>query len=234
MKRILSLLVVMLFIAACTTQQNTAQQQNTQDQAAADSGPIAKPATNDAVSKLKNIMTQTVKYKVSYNINAAGQSTQMTQYFSGKNFRTDVMAQGYETRSYMVDGTFTTCNKISGSWTCSQLDTKTGQQQNTAENTQEDIKENIDSYNVEGIGTRTVAGVQADCYRITMEQGTSEYCYSKDYVPLYMKMTFGEYTTEMTATSYSTSVTAADFVLPAEPGEAIDPNDYLKNIPDYS
>ncbi len=180
-------------------------------------------------SKLKEILAKSVKYKVTYDVTAAGTASQMTQYISDSNMRIDVAAQGIEARTYMVLGSneITSCNKATGNWMCQKI----AYTPTAADSAQDDVKKNVDSYAVVSTGSKIVAGVSTDCYRVTVKDGVVDYCYSADFVPLYVKTTAGAASSELTATSYSTTVTSADFILPAAVGAAVNPSDYLKNLP---
>ncbi len=243
MKKVLFVLCVLaLLVIGCNsqpTQQNAPDQavqkapaQAQQEDSKAADAPAQKEDTKKAPkanSQLKEIFDKSVKYKVTYNVAAAGTTSQMTQYIGNGNMRTDVTASGVEIRSYLINGEFNTCNKVAGSWTCQAI----SYTPSASDAAQEDTKANINAYTVDSIGSRTVAGTSTDCFRVTIKDGSVEYCYSKDYAPLYIKTTAGAASSELTATSYSTSVSDSDFELPAAAGEAIDPSEYLKNIPSY-
>ncbi len=194
-----------------------------------DSIPQEKQTEKSANTELKNILGQKIQYKVSYDVTAAGTASKMTQYISGSKIRIDTITQGFEIRSYLLDKEFNSCNKITGDWMCQKIDYK----QSDFDKTQEDAKANVEKYDVQSTGTKVVAGVTTSCYRITVKDGIVDYCYSPDYVPLYVKTTAGQASSELTATSYSTSVSEADFALPAQ-AKAVNPEDYLKNAKGFN
>jgi len=244
MKAILALLLVIAIVvcgcssnapvqnikAVDTTQGNTANTKGTtQASNQAASATTQKTTDSNSNSKLKNILAAAVKYKVTYDITAAGTSSQMTQYISGGKIRIDMNTAGMEVQTYYMNNEYDVCNKATGNWMCQKLDYTPS----TSDTAQNDVKNNIDTYNVVSSGTKIVAGVNTNCYTITTKDGTVEYCYSNDNVPLYIKMTSGNITSEMTATSYSTTVTDQDFVVPAKVGAGIstNPADYANYQP---
>ncbi len=194
-----------------------------------DSVPQEKLIAKNANTELKNILGQKIQYKVSYDVTAAGTASKMTQYISGNKIRIDTLTQGFEIRSYLFDKEFNSCNKITGDWICQKIDYK----QSDSDKTQTDAKANVEKYDVQSTGTKVVAGVTTSCYRITVTDGIVDYCYSPDYVPLYVKTTAGKASSELTATSYSLSVSEADFALPAQ-AKAVNPEDYLKNAKGFN
>jgi hypothetical protein len=94
-------------------------------------------------------------------------------------------------------------------------------------NAQNDVRKNIDNFDVVSSGTKIVAGVTTNCFTTSTANSSVEYCYSGDYVPLYIKSTAGNISTEMIAKSYTKSVTDNDFVAPAEAKTiSTNPSDY--------
>lgn len=235
MKTILALLVVLAFIVSGCSSSTPEQNLNTVDSSKTDSvgtsqtgdETVSKTETtvSNANSKLKGILSSTVKYKVTYDITSVGTTSQMTQYISGDKVRIDMTSDGMEIQSYYLNSEYVVCNKATGNWMCQKM--------TYTPSATDDVKKNVESYDVQSIGTKMVAGVTADCYKITTKDGAVEYCYSKDNVPLYIKTTSGAISSEMTAKSYSTSVSDADFIAPAKVGAAIstNPADYMNPVP---
>jgi hypothetical protein len=175
---------------------------------------IVEKAIDNAKSKLVETMANQIVYKADYDVVAQGQTSQMTQYFKGGNMRMDITAQGFEMRSYLLEDRFYACNMATGSWMCQEIAYQ--------KDVSQDVQENIQNYEVTELPSRVIAGTTADCYLVKAEQGDVEYCYA-EYVPLYIKTS----ASEMTATSYSKSVSSSDLELPAEPGVPIDPSQLM-------
>ncbi|MFH0701406.1 MAG: hypothetical protein V2A62_03135 [Candidatus Woesearchaeota archaeon] len=157
---------------------------------------------------------QTLKFMVEWETKSTVQGTTytstMTQYIKDqKHFRTDVTTQGIETRSYLVDDTFTSCVKMMDKWTCNAI-----AQPAATDNSEKELLEGKAGYTVTQLPDKTVAGTTATCYRMTMAQGTVDYCFSAEGVPLYIKSEVQGVSSEMTAQKYSVSVDDSAFVLP--------------------
>jgi hypothetical protein len=170
----------------------------------------------EAQKKISNYaQNANIMYKVTYDMTATAQgystSGTMTQYIKGMNkFRTDMTTQGMETRTYMDGATVTSCNMMNSAWSCRTIEITPEMK------AQQDAQQNPAQYDVTELPSRTIAGAQADCFQINNVNGyTVEYCYSSQGVPLYMKTSGAQYTSEMTATSFTTVVSDADFVPPA-------------------
>ena len=91
--------------------------------------------------------------------------------------------------------------------------TDSGEAKQSSLTGEETIEENINSYDLQMLASRTIAGAQAKCYRISGGSSSSDICYSKEGVMLYLKTS----NAEMTATDYSTNVPDSYFILPAQP-----------------
>ena len=158
--------------------------------------------------------------KVIYDVasNAAGTQTsiKMAQYLNGsKRMRIDASAGGIEARSYLLDDLFYSCNN-QGAWACTKIAISKDNYGNAADNGQD--------YALVEDGTMSIGGVVVKCFQVT-GRNIQYYrsCNLPEGAPLYVRMkstTEGKtVTTEMKATSYSTSVQDSDFVLPAAPTE---------------
>lgn len=170
-------------------------------------------------------MRLTLQYMVAYDVvaSAGGEQmeSQMTEYIKGTDrIRIDSTYSGIESRTYLMDDAYYSCTSQTGAWTCMKI---ANQEQGTTQ-AMDDMQSNMGDYQVVADGTMQVAGVAATCYKVTgpnLEHYRS--CHSSEGVPLYIKMqstSMGQsYTTEMTATSYSASVSDSEFVLPAEATE---------------
>lgn len=157
-----------------------------------------------------------VKYKADYIVTTSGEgeSTEtltMTMYVSGKKSRADMNVEGIEARSYLLTDGMYACSKYEGTWMCYSM----GPVETSNE---EELEANKAKYTPVPMPSKTIAGVTAYCYQLDDVEGyVMDYCFSKEGAILWSKTSGEGYVVEMTATSYSTSVTDADFVLPAEP-----------------
>lgn len=182
-------------------------------------------STADAKTELKNILSKkdTLEYKIAYTINTAElKNTPMTQYMKGRNMRIDATVDGVESQAYIKGSEIYSCSKAPEGWFCVGFETTDSIKEQISYIPADHLDETHNAYNVKRMEKRTIAGVSAQCYKTesTQDNSYSEHCYSSDNIPLYMKTVSGEpgtIATEITATSYSTSVSDADFELPAEP-----------------
>lgn len=200
-------------ITTDTTPQQDATPQNTPGanvpaQPARDNPVMA----DDVKASFRSMFAKKVQYSVTYDMTSKAFSGETTQFFKGTNMRMDSTMSGTESRTYLIGSTFTVCSK-DGEWMCLIM----AYQKSATDTADEDIQKNIDSYPIEKTGSRMIAGTTTDCYRITRTDGITEYCYSSDFVPLYIKTSTAQGDTELLAKSYSTSVSDEDFKLPAEP-----------------
>jgi hypothetical protein len=221
---VLCLLAVMLF--ACQSASQPGEETN--DVVAAPTVQVsdqdqplqAVPVVKEdaAVKKFKSYLTSksTTSWKIAYDMtaSAAGTTTsgKMMQYMKGSQFRTDFTSAGIESQTYVADDQYTTCMKQGTSWNCYKSD--------MTDNTKEmesDIAKDNSKYTITSDGTKMVAGVNTECYKIISLEPkmTSKYCIAADGAPLYVKTELPQAISELTATSYSKSVSEADFVPPA-------------------
>lgn len=213
-----------LFLVACSQSQTDVQNDVTNDvQNDAPSNEVQGSSDLDKLEKLFSAKTNT-QWKISYNIvnNYDGQtmSSTMTQYMkTDKKMRTDVALDGMESRMYIVDDTYTSCTKYSADWSCMQFTDDGSTEELEMVEVEENIEERPDDYDVVEDGTKVVAGITAECYKIAEKNENSviRYCFANDGAPLYVYVSSPEGTSEMTATSYAKSVSDSDFKLPAEP-----------------
>ncbi|MFH1650066.1 MAG: hypothetical protein ABIA93_05950 [Candidatus Woesearchaeota archaeon] len=237
MKALLVIMIVAgLMLAACTagntSQPKPADDNNAANQETAPSGDSAgttddsmknekiAPA-DDASAEWKSLVGKNVglsfmvKYEVQSNANGQATNAEMTQYSKSGKSRVDSMAQGMESRAYMMDNKVYSCIN-QGTWMCFAADS---QQDSGADLT----KYNDDSkaYQVTAMPSRNIAGKTAKCFQIIVESAKAQYCLSPEGVPLYIMSEGSEggvsYTSTMTAKEYSTSVSDLVFELPAEP-----------------
>ncbi|HIH18834.1 TPA: hypothetical protein HA225_02555 [Candidatus Micrarchaeota archaeon] len=161
-------------------------------------------------------------WKVTYlmTTSATPETSEMTQYIKGTDkFRTDSVTMGIETRSIVLSDNIYICSK-DGSWSCLKM-SKQDDKGSESSRLNDEIKSNPSKYTVTADGTMQVAGTTATCYKVVSENSTTRYCVSPEGVPLYTKSDSQSqgraFSSELKATSYSLSVSDADFALPAEP-----------------
>jgi hypothetical protein len=187
---------------------------------------------DDVSEELKSFFTgmKTLEYQVDYTmtVQAGGSSAgTLTYYVKGVDqMRIYSMAQGMESRTYLMDGTITSCVDT-GSWLCNEVSNY-----EISAGVDEDVKANVDTYVTTKLESRTIAGVSTDCYRIVTDDGQVDYCFSPEGVPLFIETSSdGSVVSTLEATSYSTSVSASVFALPEGAGEMQMPDGM--NIPGY-
>jgi hypothetical protein len=202
--------------------QGNAGQGAPKEEKKADSAPAASDNAADSLAKyfgMKNGNGFTVDYTTSTTAGNYSSTSKSTMYFKDENnIRMDATASGMEIRSYMSSGNLYSCLKSGSSWTCYSSGTYNN---SGTEKVEKDFLANKAKYKIEKLPSRTVAGATCECYKTTVDNGYVEYCFSPEGVPLYTK-TSGtsegmEVQAIVEATSYKTSVSDSDFVLPAKP-----------------
>jgi hypothetical protein len=258
MKTILSvLLVLMLFFAGCasppangqttattnaegelgtaTTQAGAATtnaQSTATTVASSDNG-----LTNDLLNLFKGAVTD---YMVVYNLKTTGgpgASTDgdMTYYIKGDNkIRMDssfeMEGKTTESRIYMVDKVFTSCNKMTGTWSCMKI--SSANQKDPAE-TKKEMEDNIKTSSITMLADRVIIGINTRCYHAVMsitnadpevrqriidagmENWESTYCISGDGVALYSESKNGDMVIIQEAKSYRKGTADSDYIPPA-------------------
>lgn len=217
-KAIFGYLALLVLLAACAGNTTTDANGTAQDDVPAGDGGDAEDEFNAFFSK------RNMEWRIAYDLKSTydGQTStsQMTQYVDGEDrFRTDMMFEGTEARSYMVDETFITCTKQGAEWSCFKMTSDGGNETADTREWEEEYEEDATKYEITSDGTKVVAGVTAKCFKIT-EAGnvatTVRYCFSPDGAPLYIYSSGDGGVSEMIATSYSKSVSDSDFTPPAE------------------
>ncbi|MFH1064520.1 MAG: hypothetical protein V1729_05545 [Candidatus Woesearchaeota archaeon] len=246
MKKILCILVLLtlaLSIAGCGDGADDTDRSQTDDSGATDVADTPDAGTaevstekgsdssmgekfTDFITKKKNS-----EYVVEYDMTSNDpnmKSYTMTQYLSGSNMRTDMQMEQGETRAYIIGKTMTSCNDMQGGWTCMKIDMP---EENNINQMMDSVESRPDDYDVSPDGTKKVAGVTAICFNVKVSkdktQATLRECFSKEGVPLYLKMDSEGRMTEMTAISYNNHVPAGTFTPPAE---AQDMNAIMENM----
>lgn len=256
MKRLAIVLLVLalLAFAACKPGGDQGLETGTTDgdqNAAAGDQPsdIKVDTKSDVKTSLKTIFDkmETMEYKVAYDITNTFQgkiqTSKLTQYVKGEKIRMDASSttggQTYDSQTYITNEQIIACTNQQGAWQCMKIEVPENQQPDISEKYKEEGEKFWQNYEVAGAPDRKLAGVTAKCFTVTFTEkqvGTidEEVCYAPEGVPLYISTKTPEGTTVMSATSYKTSVSASDFVPPAEPQDVaslmaqygIDPSKY--------
>ena len=222
MKIAITYLVLLALLVACAGNTPTETPSDAQD--AAQDGPNADE-TADAKDEFESYFTKSnLQWKIAYDLksNAGGEemTSQMTQYMKGETrFRTDMAYEGMESRVYVVDETFTMCTKQNNDWSCFKSEPSEDDATVDTQEWEEEYETNEENYRITSDGTKTVAGVSTKCFKVSEITNTDaivRYCFASDGAPLYIYMSDDDYMSEMTATSYSKTVSDSDFTPPAE------------------
>jgi hypothetical protein len=224
---ILALAVLALMIAGCSSSTpQTPVQTSTGQDTQADTTTTTTTTNQDAAEEFEELFSTkaATEFKVDYVIKTSAEGQTMTstmsQYMKGEEkIRADMAFNDMESRTYIMGEDFTTCTRQDNAeWSCYKLpESEQGDEEVPIVEVKEDFEENPDEYTITRDGTMQVAGVTATCYKMTTtgeDASVVTYCFSKEAVPLYVKMESDEYLTEMTATTYSTRVSNSDFNLP--------------------
>jgi hypothetical protein len=130
----------------------------------------------------------------------------------GEDRRTDI-TDGIQLRTYMVNGVSTLCSMDEAEWMCSEApNTITAEQRMI-----QDMRQNLENYQVQSLPPRQIIGSETDCFRVTMTEDAAEYCFLGN-IPLYASFGEGQNTVELMATSFSTTLTEEVFELPTATG----------------
>ena len=160
-------------------------------------------------------------YKVTYRMSGSGQgaSVDQTWYIKPPKSRWDM---GSDMSIYVLEDGFYQCTRSGGTATCLQLGQAQGGIQSPGFQAQMEMQDKPDQFNPNYQGTRQIAGQQAHCYALNpvaaaLSIGQGTFCFSSQGVMLLMEARSQGSEFRMEATSYSTSVSDADFTLPARP-----------------
>jgi hypothetical protein len=245
-KRSVSLLLVSAFVAACGGGGSTTTTASAGASAAATSAATSAPssaATSAATSapsaasgpKLLDLLTagKNAQYKITYKLNASGAGAEafsgtQSWYFKPPRSRFDFSSNvGGQTQSLSIfslpDGQFM-CFTAAGQATCLSLPpTGSPMDTNLAASFQATLSDHPDQYGGTFTGTKTIAGIQGNCYDVKATAAAAgglssgSFCYSKEGIPLLSSFSAQGSTWAMEATNVSTTVPDSDFTLPAKP-----------------
>jgi outer membrane lipoprotein-sorting protein len=167
---------------------------------------------------------KTTTYKATYTwtITAGGQNTTSTQTWYSKppSSRFDYsIGQGASFSIYSLgDGTYL-CTTVAGSGFCQKASGQAAFGQNPAADFALQLQGDPSKFNATFTGTQSIAGQQAQCYKVqSIAAGAFSdvsTCYSSTGVPLKTTIGSSGSTVTMEATQFSATVADADFTLPA-------------------
>ncbi len=177
---------------------------------------ISGSKENGGSADLMNMLGErATTYSVSYDTSAMpGSGKEVTMSFKGTKIRYDTVAnvEGQETTTsvFILDGKTYACTEKP-----QKMCLQTGSSGEAGKTTTgaEDIESNPDKYSITSLPSRTIAGTTAKCYSISSAAISSDICYSKEGVLLYIKSN----ESEITATSYTINVPDSTFELPSAP-----------------
>ena len=176
-----------------------------------------------------------VEYKTSITMKNEEESAgTMAFYYRGADqIRTDMYMDNMESRYYLNKDDFVMCNNQGGEWSCMKIQKGQSQQQDVNKN-MDDLKKNVETNPVTRLPDRVIIGIICKCFNVKVtvnmqrakETGLSEIesisCVSPQGVPLYTESKSEGMSSIQEATRYSTSVSDADFVPPAEPKDMME------------
>jgi len=230
MMRQLSICVIAIVLGACggaaapsaQAPATTPAAAVTAAQAAATSAPAATPSGPNVADLLKAGKLSTYKVTYKWTIVAGGQTqtSEQTWYYKAPKARFDFSAGPGSLFSVFTleDGTYV-CTTAGGQSFCQKSPGGSGLDANPAASFGLQFQDHPEQFNASFQGTRSIAGQTAQCYGVKSIAagafGDVTSCYSSNGVPLLTKMTSQGQEFTMEASNFSTTVTDADFKLPA-------------------
>lgn len=201
---------------------------------AATTAPSAAPSANPDQALIDLLRSgKGGGYKVTYTFNMAGgptssnQTGTMTQTVKPPQLRQDMtLTVGGKTQSFSTfittAGTFTCGAFISGTPACFSFGGAAASA--AVPQAPTGVPTDLTGFNLAPTSSKTVAGQDTRCFNFTGPASTTGAtagqtysatgCYTSQGVPLYISSKVGTIESTMTATSFSTTVTDADFALP--------------------
>jgi hypothetical protein len=201
--------------AAATTAAAATATQSTTAAAATTAGP-------NIADVLKAGKATTYKATYKWSVTAGGQTTtsEQTWYYKAPNSRFDFSAgPGAVFSVYsLADGTYV-CTSAGGQGFCQKSADQAALGQNPAADFALQLQGDPTKFNASFTGSQSIAGQQAQCYTVKSLAGGAfgdvSTCYSSTGVPLKTTINSQGSALVMEATAFSTTVTDADFTLPA-------------------
>lgn len=227
--RVLPVLAIALIaLSACggstsTTTSTSAATTAAATQAASTTAAAATTASGPSIlDLLKAGKATTYKATYKWSITAGGQTqtSEQTWYYKAPNARFDFTAGPGATFSVysLTTGTYL-CTSAGGQGFCQKSADQAAFGQNPAADFALQLQGDPSKFNASFTGTQTVAGQQAQCYSVKSVAGGAfgdvTTCYSTSGIPLKTTINSQGSTLVMEATAFSTTVTDADFTLPA-------------------
>ena len=168
------------------------------------------------------VASPTYKATYKWSITAGGQTqtSEQTWYYKSPNSRFDFSAGPGATFSVfsLTDGTYL-CTNAGGQAFCQKSGDQAAFGQNPAADFALQLQGDPSKFNASFAGTQTIAGQSAQCYSVKSLAGGAfgdvTSCYSSNGIPLKTTINGQGTTLVMEATAFSTTVTDADFKLPA-------------------
>jgi len=191
-------------------------------QAAATAAAATTASGPSILDLLKAGKATTYKATYKWSITAGGQTqtSEQTWYYKAPNSRFDFTAGPGATFSVfsLTDGTYV-CTNAGGQAFCQKSGDQAAFGQNPAADFALQLQGDPSKFNASFVGAQTIAGQSAQCYSVKSIAGGAfgdvTTCYSTNGVPLKTTINGQGTTLVMEATAFSTTVTDADFKLPA-------------------
>jgi hypothetical protein len=193
----------------------------TSTQSSGTAAPAASSGPNIAdVLKAGKSSTYKVTYKWTTTAGGQSQTSEQTWYYKAPNSRFDFTAGPGATFSVfsLTDGTYV-CTTAGGTSFCQKSADQAALGQNPAADFALQLQGDPTKFNAAFTGSQSIAGQQAQCYTVKSlgagAYGDVSTCYSSGGVPLKTTISAQGSAFTMEATAFSTTVTDADFKLPA-------------------
>lgn len=225
--------VTAIVLAACggaaapsgqsTTAPATVAAATTTAPAAATTAPVATTAAGPNIAdllKAGKLSTYKVTYKWTIVAGGQTQTSEQTWYYKAPKARFDFSAGPDSLFSVFTlpDGSYV-CTIAGGQSFCQKSPGGTGLDANPTASFGLQFQDHPEQFNATFQGARSIAGQSAQCYGVKSIAagafGDVTSCYSSFGVPLLTKMTAQGQEFTMEASNFSTTVTDADFTLPA-------------------
>ncbi len=228
--RLLGTCAIAILLAACGgaaapsaqgPASTTAAAATAQGATTAPAAPATASGPNIAdILKAGKLSTYKVTYKWTITAGGQTQTSEQTWYYKAPKARFDFSAgPGAVFSVYSLeDGTYI-CTGAGGQTFCQKGPAGSGLDANPAASFGLQLQGHPEQFNSSFQGTKSIAGQTAQCYGVKALTGTAfgdvTSCYSSSGVPLLTQMKSPGQEFTMEASNFSTSVTDADFKLPA-------------------
>jgi hypothetical protein len=149
-------------------------------------------------------------YKVTYNMQASGNTITMTEYAKGGNTRYDMETSGVSTEIFMLGDQTYSCTQVGGGFMCIKAASSS-----VPVPAMSAMASAISRYTVSALPDQYIANIEAKCFTLSSSTETGghngDYCFSSDGILLSISSS----TVTMTATSVERGISDDVFVLPA-------------------